>query len=70
MSVTCSGCAQSVAQWTSIIALISSCKCIQDEARLAGANTQREFLTNEAQLAERARLDREELIETVVEARN
>eukprot|EP00959_Pyramimonas_sp_CCMP1952_P413852 8671226-Pyramimonas_sp.AAC.1 len=42
---------------------------IQDQARLAEANTQREFLTNEAQLAERARLDREELIETVIEAR-
>eukprot|EP00959_Pyramimonas_sp_CCMP1952_P068539 1430470-Pyramimonas_sp.AAC.1 len=42
---------------------------IQDQARLAEANTQREFLTNEAQLAERARLDREELTETVIEAR-
>eukprot|EP00959_Pyramimonas_sp_CCMP1952_P130541 2729849-Pyramimonas_sp.AAC.1 len=42
---------------------------IQDQARLAGADTQRELLTNEAQLAERARLDREELTEAVVEAR-
>eukprot|EP00959_Pyramimonas_sp_CCMP1952_P220209 4604188-Pyramimonas_sp.AAC.1 len=42
---------------------------IQDQARLAEASTQREFLTNEAHLAERARLDREELAETVIEAR-
>eukprot|EP00959_Pyramimonas_sp_CCMP1952_P376951 7895541-Pyramimonas_sp.AAC.1 len=42
---------------------------IQDQARLAEANAQREFLTNEAQLAERARLDREELTEAVFEAR-
>eukprot|EP00959_Pyramimonas_sp_CCMP1952_P302551 6330515-Pyramimonas_sp.AAC.1 len=42
---------------------------IQDQARLAEANTQREFRTTEAQLAERARLDREELTETVIEAR-
>eukprot|EP00959_Pyramimonas_sp_CCMP1952_P305316 6389448-Pyramimonas_sp.AAC.1 len=42
---------------------------IQDQARLAEANTQRGHLTNEAQLAERARLDREELTETVNEAR-
>eukprot|EP00959_Pyramimonas_sp_CCMP1952_P319848 6692810-Pyramimonas_sp.AAC.1 len=42
---------------------------IQGQARLAEANTQREFLTNQAQLAERARLDREELTETVIEAR-
>eukprot|EP00959_Pyramimonas_sp_CCMP1952_P065367 1364402-Pyramimonas_sp.AAC.1 len=42
---------------------------IQDQARLAEANTQGEFLTNVAQLAERAGLDREELTETVIEAR-
>eukprot|EP00959_Pyramimonas_sp_CCMP1952_P221995 4641240-Pyramimonas_sp.AAC.1 len=42
---------------------------IQDQARLAEANTQREFLSNQAHLAERARLDREELTETVIEAR-
>eukprot|EP00959_Pyramimonas_sp_CCMP1952_P387818 8127485-Pyramimonas_sp.AAC.1 len=42
---------------------------IQDQARLAEANTQRELLTNEAHLAERARCDREELAETVIEAR-
>eukprot|EP00959_Pyramimonas_sp_CCMP1952_P003976 83581-Pyramimonas_sp.AAC.1 len=42
---------------------------IQDQARLAEANTQREFLTTEANLAGRARTDREELIESVIEAR-
>eukprot|EP00959_Pyramimonas_sp_CCMP1952_P059127 1234941-Pyramimonas_sp.AAC.1 len=42
---------------------------IQDQARLAEANTQREFLNNEAQLAERARLDREEMTETMDEVR-
>eukprot|EP00959_Pyramimonas_sp_CCMP1952_P150230 3143853-Pyramimonas_sp.AAC.1 len=41
----------------------------QDQARLAEANIQRELLTSEAKLAERARLDKEELTETVVEAR-
>eukprot|EP00959_Pyramimonas_sp_CCMP1952_P108098 2259863-Pyramimonas_sp.AAC.1 len=39
------------------------------QARLAEAKTQREFLTNEAQLAERARLDREEMGATVAEGR-
>eukprot|EP00959_Pyramimonas_sp_CCMP1952_P076314 1594681-Pyramimonas_sp.AAC.1 len=42
---------------------------VQDQARQAEANSQREFLTNEAHLAEGARLDREELVETVIEAR-
>eukprot|EP00959_Pyramimonas_sp_CCMP1952_P375369 7861956-Pyramimonas_sp.AAC.1 len=42
---------------------------IQDQARLAEAKTQREFLTSEAQLAERARLDREEMAATMTEVR-
>eukprot|EP00959_Pyramimonas_sp_CCMP1952_P449867 9419546-Pyramimonas_sp.AAC.1 len=42
---------------------------IQDQAGLAEATTQREFLTTEANLGERARMDREEFIESVIEAR-
>eukprot|EP00959_Pyramimonas_sp_CCMP1952_P146785 3072438-Pyramimonas_sp.AAC.1 len=42
---------------------------IQDQARLAEANTQRDFAASEAQLAERARLDREELTATMAEVR-
>eukprot|EP00959_Pyramimonas_sp_CCMP1952_P118273 2472843-Pyramimonas_sp.AAC.1 len=34
---------------------------IHDQARLAEVKTQQEFLASEAQLAERARLDREEM---------
>eukprot|EP00959_Pyramimonas_sp_CCMP1952_P372841 7807539-Pyramimonas_sp.AAC.1 len=46
------------------------CKsCSEDQARLAEAKTQREFLTGEAQLAERARLDREEMAATMAEVR-
>ncbi len=42
---------------------------IQDQARLAEANTPRDFLASEAQLAERARLDREEMTATMAEVR-
>eukprot|EP00959_Pyramimonas_sp_CCMP1952_P121822 2546885-Pyramimonas_sp.AAC.1 len=46
-----------------------NCTClllqsVQDQAKLAEAKTQREFQTTEANLAERARMDREELIES------
>eukprot|EP00959_Pyramimonas_sp_CCMP1952_P033510 703341-Pyramimonas_sp.AAC.1 len=44
-------------------------RSIQGQAGLAEANTQREFLTNEAQLAERARMDREEMTETLADVR-
>eukprot|EP00959_Pyramimonas_sp_CCMP1952_P457833 9475581-Pyramimonas_sp.AAC.1 len=42
---------------------------IQYQARLAEAKTPREFLASEAQLAERARLNREEMIATMAEVR-
>eukprot|EP00959_Pyramimonas_sp_CCMP1952_P190576 3985799-Pyramimonas_sp.AAC.1 len=40
-------------------------QAIQDQARLVEVKTQQEFLASEAQLAERARLDREEMIATM-----
>eukprot|EP00959_Pyramimonas_sp_CCMP1952_P033378 700603-Pyramimonas_sp.AAC.1 len=42
---------------------------IQDQAKLAEVKTQQEFLASEAQLAEKARLDREEMIATMAEVR-
>eukprot|EP00959_Pyramimonas_sp_CCMP1952_P156942 3281773-Pyramimonas_sp.AAC.1 len=42
---------------------------IQGQARLAEANTQRDVLTNEAQLAERARLGRGKFTDTMAEVR-